>query len=403
MKQLCQGILLIVFLLGLPAISSSITPSKVIGLSAQCDRTFPECSPIPSSLAILCNGGAGNLNCPQYFSPDYGDPNGLTMYGITNVVNPPRCIKSVDRGTTWSACTANPFAATYFASNAVFAMAADGSLLAAARVTAATETCVIRRSSDGGVTWTTVLTSTTAICSGFSGDAYSSPMRCSPETQDCVLFGNDLTTVRMVVFHSEDYGQTWTEDVSIAVSLSTPPYFGASMSSDGSMAITGGSNAAGGTSQFVFKNGGAYHASTIIPGVGNQRCTGPFILQTKLSVLCGANSTSGLYTVFQITGSVPSVLATFLISDTPAFANSPETTAIQWDNTTAYFFLRQLSTGTYLIYVTRDAFTSYVKVGELVPTNKSPTYSRGDMHVWNGAVYWTSGGIGGNAQLMVIR
>lgn len=402
---LSTTVLVISMALGASTGNSAI--SNVLGAAGECDTAAAGCNPIPLSPSILCNGGAGNLNCPQYFSPDFNDPNGLLMYGITNIFAPPRCVKSADRGLTWAACPTNPFSATYFSSNAVMTVAVDGSILAAAKVDNVNNLCVIKRSDDGGSSWATVHTSATRDCVGFSGAVLSSPMACASNSLDCVLFGSGIGAfiLQTAVFHSEDGGLTWTEDPLLAPSISSPPYYGARLTSDGSIGVTGGTSATGGaTSAFVFKNSGAYHLTTAIPGSGINRCTAPLIVHNNPTVLCGANSVTQQYTVFEITGSIPTIIGSFFPTGAPQSGNSPETIAISWDNNeTAYVFMRELSTGDYRIYVTKDAFATVLFLGELIPTNRSPVYSRGDVHIWNGKIYWTSGGMGGDAQLMVIQ
>lgn len=134
---------------------------------------------------------------------------------------------------------------------------------------------------------------------------------------------------------------------------------------------------------------------------------GCFPIPTQLSILCNGSAINlNCLQYFSPDFNDPDGLLMYGITNnyTPGSSNSPETIAISWDNNeTAYVFMRELSTGDYRIYVTKDAFATVLFLGELIPTNRSPVYSRGDVHIWNGKIYWTSGGMGGDAQLMVIQ
>jgi len=361
----------------------------------------------PLASSILCNGSAGELDCPQYFSPDWSDTSGERFFGVTNITTPATFVQSLDGGTTWTPGPSNPFAATTVNGTA-FALASDGSLIAAADVNGTTISCQIRRSTDQGVSWTTVhsFTNATGFCGAFGTTVMSSPARCALNSSKCIIMG--WTGVNPVPIVSQDNGVTWATGATLATIVGSPPFLGASLSDNGVLGISGHPGVQT-TTQSPYTDGGiSWLSSGVwggIPGVSH-RCTGPVQhnLGSGATLVCGPGSVSPtLYVFGEVTGSVPSVIRTFTLSDAPPSSGSPDANALQWDANTYYVTSRNAAATRTNIYITTDSFVSTHLIGSLLPTNQFTSCCRGDMFKANGRVYFTSGGIGGSAQLFVIQ
>src|SRR5262249_40264622 len=82
---------------------------------------------------------------------------------------------------------------------------------------------------------------------------------------------------------------------------------------------------------------------------------------------------------------------------------SSDITGVQWSANT-YYAAQRNNAGTRLqVYITIDNFVSTFLLTSLAPINPFTNCCRGDMYKWNGAIYFTSGGAGGTAQLVRIR
>lgn len=398
MKKALYGVLLCALIaLGVPSDSNSAAVSRIFGLAGECNQSYAGCTAIPLSLSIVCDGTlvAGN-NCPQYWSPDWSDTTNLIAYGYTNQTTPGRCLKSVNGATTWSYCTADPFTTSYLnLTPAAFAAASDGSLLAAVNVNNTTQACVIKRSTNGGVSWSTVHTQNgTYACGAWAAAAIPSPMKCAKDANTCVLYGYDVATNQLAaVFTSSDNGATWTSPTGTVGNAIAQPIFGAALSDDGTVSSSGRVNAQS-TTTFPYSRDGSTYVASVAWGtaVGATRCTGPFIYNTDPAVMCGANNSTQTWQMVRMNGNTPATIAQFTLGNgSPLYANSPDVIGIQWSSTVFYLITRLQATSATNVYVTKDSFSTVSFIGTLTPTTGYGANPHGDIYIWNGAIYWSSG------------
>lgn len=175
-----------VMLLGMSVKSNAIT--KTIGTNVACDQSVGCTSKILGNGIILCTGAT----CPTLFSVDLLNTNKFVGIGSGG------CRESTG-GMTWTACTTQP------------PNGGGGGILTGVGVTTngtwvssyhrGGTGCVIGRSIDGGVTWST---STTLAAGCSSNGGVSGNVRCNDIT--CVI-GVDNTNIG--VYSSSDDGVSW--------------------------------------------------------------------------------------------------------------------------------------------------------------------------------------------------
>jgi hypothetical protein len=364
----------------------------------------------PTVVTILCNGTGGVTDCPQYFSPDWSDTSQQRLFGITNLVSPPRCVRSTDGGTTWVACPAHPFAAVSGASTTSFAMNYDGHLFAAVNVDGGANACQIRRSTDLGVSWVTVfaLPIATGFCTA-GNVAMPSPMKCSQDSDTCILLAFNPAGTSTVPIVSNDNGATWVAGAVLASSSGANPFIGVSMDIGGTLGVSGGSSVQPATSRLLYTDGGlSWLVSTppaTLPGASH-RCTGAVQnnLTSRPTIICTpGNAAPNDYYYMEITGGGAAILDTFTLIDGLAFTNSPDVIALQYDTNTFYLVQRSLTVLKTNVYITRDGFSSVHLLAQPTPINLFVSCCRGDIYKWSGDIYFSSGGTGGSAQLYRIR
>jgi hypothetical protein len=397
-SKVLRALIIGIVLFGFPVIASSV--SKIIGITSY----GPIPAAFPTSFSLICDGtGAAGNNCPQYFSPDFTDDTFTKLYGYTNQTTPGRCLKSVDGGVTWSFCAADPFTTSFGGTTpSAFAMGSDGSLLAAVNVNNTTQSCVIKRSTDGGVSWTTVYTESDGInaCSAWNITAMPSPMKCSPipGVGNCILIGYDTTTLsKATAWYSTDFGASWNPlaaGISYSLSSGSPPISGAALSDDGQIGISGVTVAAS-TRSFIYARDGATFLQSAVWGtaIGASKCE-PFIYNGDPAVFCGSNNSTQTQQVMRISGTVPTTVASFSLGNgVPTSSQSPDQIAIEWDATAGIYYLisRVAVTNAVIAFVTADNFGSFHVLGTITPTITFAGAVRGDIYKWNNAVYFTSG------------
>jgi hypothetical protein len=411
MKKILLGLLLMFIAVSQ---SNSATVNEIIGLSVDCGDA---CKPIPLNASILCDGGAGGqLNCPQYFAPDFSDPNKQTFYGITNVFNPARLVISTDGGVTWkdaaSVGRTYPFStATYGSSFVFFSVAANGALIAASNVDNNANACVIRRSIDGGVSWTTVYTLSiaTGFCGIYTSAISSSLVKCAVNGVRCTVFGLNSTGIHPLPIVSEDYGATWTTGAVLTLIFGGGDLAGIGYNESGLLGIAASYDINNMRRMAYTDVGSTWFASELWNAAtpfGAMACPGSVEnnLRSSPSVVCGpGNLLPTTYNFFEIVSGVPTLIQSFTMSDAPASSNGPNIKAIQWDTTTYYLMQKSISASKTNFYVTRDNFASVNLFASLQPTNQFFACCRGDMYKWNGSIYATSGGAGGSAQFFRIK
>lgn len=180
---------------------------KVIGISSQCDTASAGCFPIPITATFIC--GSATTFCPDTFHPSWVDGNRLWGFRNNGGGTAPTCVTSTDLGTTWAACTTQPWVGTLFPQ---IASTSDGSLVTLADDPSVVGAdCSIKRSTDNGASWAVVFTSSLVSC---NHSGLSQTMYCQPTGGQCDV-GNTQFGTTARVFRSGDNGATWsTIDVS---------------------------------------------------------------------------------------------------------------------------------------------------------------------------------------------
>jgi len=408
MRRTLLGLLLALWMsLGLCyAVPAQTSVQAVYGGALTCDPALVTCGAFPVSGAFLCNGTGGILDCPQWFAPDFADTTGLRFFGITNRTNPPRCVQSTDGGTVWGLCPSNPFVAAVDILGAFFTVASDGSLLSAAEQGA--NNCIIRRSTDYGISWATVYTDTTAgvSCGVGFGSPTTNNMHCAQTGGYCVTVGRD-GAFDLWAIYSTDNGLNWTKGVAFTIVNGNAQVSVKTNGANGSLtrlAVNyGGAQPLGEQIVSDWDNTGATPLPVGATGTGASGAAA-FLFNGVESVILGpVNVPVTVHSRYTIAGGVPVEAAQFIPAGAPAFANGPNFMAHSFGSI-GYFITRNIATTTVNIYMTLDSFDTVTLTQSLTPaTALIANCCVGDIHTWNGKIYFTGAGVGSTAWLIRIQ
>ena len=192
------GLLLLVMFLGMLYSQNIYAVNTIVGASAQCDTAISTCNlQFLNSIFLRCDGNtAPNVNkCPQNFSVD--PTNALHILG-----NPSNgCVLSVDGGLTFVNCTTNPPSGGGTIGH--YAITSVGTYLAMSN---SGVNCIIGRSVDNAVSWSTVYNST--VAGNCVGDNRSSNIKCA-SGGSCLFYGRTSAGNQTVILVSTDDGQSW--------------------------------------------------------------------------------------------------------------------------------------------------------------------------------------------------
>ena len=401
MKKLLIGLVIVVMcLVGVPQ-SKAIT--AIVGSQVACDTAITGCNLVLlNTLTLLCDGRAGNLNCPQFFAPDRSDATGQTFYGINNNGNPSKCVKSVNGGVTWAACTTNPFATS--TSGVEFGVARNGALLAGANI-AAGDTCVIKRSTDGGVSWTTVHTQATLyICGGGGASEQTSLIKCDATTDYCVVLSFDQSVFFNVIpLNSTDNGATWKAGTTIALGggNGSPPVANWGVITNDTIGITVGTTNHI-TAHPILRSGNTWVQGAVMSNWagGNASSGCAAIINNGVNQILCPPTNAVLTTTYYLRDTLGGIVNSHIPVGVGAQANGPTLIAVSPSSGVIYaVLLDQLTTSKYRILVSIDSFASSITLGLITPTNAFGT-PNGEILYYMGKIYFTSGGRGGSAQFM---
>lgn len=370
---------------------------------------------VPLTIAFLCDGTGVILDCPQYATPDWLDTTGMIFYGISNRTNPPRCVKSTDGGSVWGLCnagTVSPFIGAITNANSGFAMASDGSLISSAIQGA--NTCIIRRSTNQGASWSTVFMDTTAleVCVFGLASPAQNGVHCSQFNNYCAIAGFTQGSFTSRMYYSIDNGITWTKGVGFTL-VSGDQNNGFTINSNGN---AGSWSMFGQTYnlanwRFAYTLGGDWTFTGVIPqpGLGTSlRCPATLFFNGDQAVLCGPDNGAADNTKYRLftheAGSIFLFASVIPNSGGLTNAQAPDFMAVGYNATTAYMVGRNAASTTVNGWVTRDSFSTMQLITSLTPTTALiGGCCRGDIFVWNGKVYFTSGAAGSNAFFGIIQ
>lgn len=390
-KSLMIALLVIVCVIG--SVIKNEAAQKIIGISSY----GPAPAYFPTSGSILCAGSAVITTCPQFAYPYWTDSTGTVLYGITNNANPPVCLKTTDGGSNWNACSAQPFVAAVLNNGGYMTVASDGSVLFASGQ--GVDTCIIRRSTDGAVTWSTVFTDGTRNCSMTFAAPTPPSFVCNSGSAYCVFV--DATNVANVtVIYSNDYGATWTAGTTFAFSSADSRVYGPTLTPDSNTigVMTRGLNSSGAGDPFGNKSGSDFVATSNYVPAATQMCR-PYIKGTSLRAIC--NPQVGGLTYRYVNAQSATELRTFGMSDSDF---NSETLAVNYDDTHGYLVTASSASSTGInMFITTDDFVSVISLGQLTHAFRVSPCCRGSAFKWGTKVYFTSGASGQFAFFGVIQ
>jgi len=379
-------VLFLVLILLTPSLSEAVT--SILGGSVQ--------DP-PTSIELLCTGSAINQNCPQFMHPYWPDPRHERFYGITNRVNPGLCVQSFDGARTFSLCPAHPFVGATSSLGIKFAVASDGSLLAAAGQGA--NTCDIRRSTDQGNSWISVFTSTTRSCGLLFASPTTPEFYCAETGGYCALA--DTSSPSQIIFlYSSDNGASWTVDVTLTWNSADSRLWGPILSADGGVGVAArGVNALTGQ-PFGNKLGGGGWVVTAnytpsVPTV-NMNCR-PYLSGVVLSALCTPNA--GGTTMRRLTvDTVPIEIGNV---ELPVQLTASGLLPMNYDEQDgAIVALDNVFANILRTFATSTNWNDVVQIGGVPFINTAFGCCLGNQLLWNGTIYFTTGYSGSTAVVM---
>lgn len=326
----------------------------------------------PGSTEILCQAPKF---CPRVVAPDWST-GGSTMYGTD-----PTCRKSIDGGRNWLACPTQPSATN---SNYSITVAKNGAVIWGGNDAGGT-VFNIRRSTDGGVSWSTAYT--TATISTYSAST-NSLIKCAETSTTCVAFyisaGNTVQ-----VLTSIDNGQTWAPGTN-GTMVDTPAVF--TLSNDGAHGIAPPNAPNGSLSAIVFTSG-TWHRSSIpwVTSAGGG-CVTAFVIQSVNRTICNDTTLGTDITLRNEDGLVQSTFnlsARFAGANTNLIANAADLT------TGKAAMVGTNNSGSTSVWVSSDAGNSWTAEGTLTEQILDPY----DSFSIQGCVYFSYLASGLNGRL----
>lgn len=376
-----------------PAKAQTVT--QVLGAQLACDPNVDSCLFFPAAPAILCMGTGANLDCPQYFHPDWSQAAGTRFFGITNRTNPPRYLTSTT-GITWTLTAVQPFTAAVLNFGAYMAVSSNGSLLAASGQGA--NLCLIRRSTDQGASWSTVFSSLVQTCSIGFGNPTPPGMYCAETGGYCAVI-NMFSPATITVIFSTDEGATWTIGTAYAHISADSQAWGPIVASDGTGILIRGVNSTSGQ-PFGSKQAADFtFTPSFVPSV-NLNCR-PFTMGNALRAFCRPNA-GGVTTQIYRGGALgipPALHATFTTADVPTSGGSQDFQPGGFNGTYGYAITSSFSPANrYNFYISGDGGSSFVLASQLTPTI-APIFGccRGNLMRWGNKMYFTVAGTSSQA------
>lgn len=359
MKRLLYGMLLTLVVIGMPIVGSSAV-QKILGGAADC----PACVVFPLTPVILCQAPEF---CTRTMAPDWSDSE--TFYG-TDMTD---CRKSVDGGDTWNDCGSNPSAtATY----PHYAVASDGSVLAAGNDSGGT-VLRIKKSIDGGVTWSQVYESATEDGGGaFTGHTR---LKCAQSTTEklCTFVYKDIGNNAISVV-SRDNGDSWVADTIIGIIVYNPN--GLALTNDGLLGIVQPDISDGFSNYRALIWDNASWERTTIWSATTGSCYEQFVLNSARVGTCRVGATGITY---QLRSEAGVVTKTFTLSD--GFTGAI-TSGLAYSVTSNWIaMLKPDSAGNTGIWISIDAGTSFIKVFSAT----GPIGNQSDVFSANGCMYFS--------------
>lgn len=365
--------------------------SKIVGTRIDCGAG---CTTFPATASLLCQGSS----CPQYFHPDWTDTTFNRFYGIKNDTNPGTCVVSFNGGSVWVPCTTQPFTSSVLNTGIKFAVASDGSLLAASGQ--GSNTCIIRRSTNQAASWTTVFTSTTQTCSLLFGFPTPPEMYCAELNGYCAII-NSINPSVITVIYSIDNGANWTVGTGYSHISADSRTWGPILTTDGiGGSIIRGVNTLSGE-PFGIKSGNDFVSTGNYVPSTNQNCR-PFLMGSNLRALCTRNGISDPVLRYVAVQIPPIEIRTVSTGISPAAQNIQP---VGFSANIGYVVLVDAADTTRLkILASIDDFVSTVLLTTLTPTVPPILFCcNGNAIKWGSRLYFSSGSAGSTGFFGVIQ
>lgn len=367
MKRALYGLLLcIAFMIGIPASSDSASAiSKIYGLAGECNLSYAGCTPIPTTVTMICTVG-----CPQAATPSLTDAN--RMWGRSSGAAG-ACRTSTDGGATWAACTTQPFVGGTWQGREQYVGTGDGGVIALSFDT--TPTCMIRKSIDNAATWTTVFTSAERC----AGPQYETSSGWCLEDGRCEIQSHHSSAVpAYATYRSSDDGDTWIKGADTGVDTVRVPAGSVWNGTVGLMPLTQ-TDIGGATYSNLGSGSWGVGVST---GSGFGDCWGQAIIGGVPYAMC-ANGT--VYTLRSSTGTL---FKTPTFSSSVLFTIDSGGVSLGYNSTVVYTLISS-TTGS-KIFVSKDSGSTFTYIGNATSGNL-----RGGVmwvHPINACVYFNAGG-----------
>ena len=170
--------------------------------AASVTKIYGSAVTLPSSIEPLCQAPAV---CPEFWDlrPTEGS---AIVYGDMAFSVRSSCLKSTDGARTFTACPTNYPVTTV---NREMDIPADGSLLSLRLDESGFAGCRLDRSTDAGVSWSTItiVAGANLQCPAMDGNFPGEKMRCLGAI--CLAYVRFTSTGRLDIYRSTDNGQTW--------------------------------------------------------------------------------------------------------------------------------------------------------------------------------------------------
>jgi len=351
---------LLVSLMMVAGISYSAVPSKIVGLSGECDTTNAGCIPIPLILTTLCTA-----SCPIRSSFSYTSSS--RFWGASSGAVG-ACQTSIDGGITWGGCTTQAFSSG--SGGESYAGASDGSVIAIGSITG---TCTIKRSIDNAANWTTVFTDANAC---FLPGQPGQNLWCLSDSR-CEYQMNNGGTAR--VYRSSDNGANWVQGTTGTGGNCT--IVGTQW--DGSAGIMPSENTGcgGGNIAKTWVAAADVWTDSVTWTGAQGDCWTPVVYNSTGRVICNAGAALTMY-------SSAGASVAVLILPTSLVGLDSQGPAWGWATNTLYIAAQNVTTGID-VHVSRDNLVSFTKLGTFTGGGAGPR--GGNMFAANGCIYVTTG------------
>lgn len=378
MKWMKRGISISVFLALFVCMSiiksdvvEAVTVQKVFGTTVNCDTALSGCQPILLTVSLICAVGGG---CPMNSVASFTDSSrfwGRVNQGVQV------CRTSIDGGATWANCTTQPFSVGENSTPEHYGSASDGSVIAVSTVTAGT-VGTIRRSTNNGLSWSTVFSE-----AGVSFSTSLAGGNLEAQYVICLSNGNCEFVANMVggggtfrVYRSSNNGASWTAgEVSIAVTGC--PSSGTAW--NGNAGISSYTSACAGVIRTYTAIADVW--ALLVWGADPGSCWGPVTYNNIGRVVCG-NATN--YTMYEGNGTS---LATLTL---PGALKAVDVGGISYSTkTNVLYILAGDSTNNGRVYISINNLVTFFQIGTI---NLAGGAMRGgNMYEANGCIYFSTG------------